>query len=231
MYLSSCLLYLQNGIRQQFKNRSRGQEAGQKWLGALFWSVPRPRTPSRVVAVCDGDASIKMHPAELRVRFPMASEHMRGGKKRDEGNFFLLSSWIMQIINTWKSRSLQNYNFQVVTIPLPQIRQLFFLRLGRCSPAISVHFCLNTGLRGLNKLKQFTIIVKIENVFIFQHHMLDWGWGQNCAAAQLCAGKANRFSGSKSTCPEKKLQICCYFSYPTKNPTQPKATYLPLSLF
>lgn len=159
--------------RQQFKNRSRGQEAGQKWLGALFWSAPRPRGGRWRWR--REHHLLEVHPAELRVRFPMASEHMRGGKKRDEGNFFLLSSWIMQIINTWKSRSLQNYNFQGVTIPLPQIRQLFFLRLGRCSPAISVHFCLNTGLRGLNKLKQFTVIVKIENVFIFQHHMLDWG--------------------------------------------------------
>lgn len=181
IYLSSYLLFcLQNGIGQQFRNQSRGQEAGQKQLCALFWSVP------------PGGGSLRSRQQHC-VHFPMASKCRGEGKKRDEGNFFLLSSWIMQIINTRKSHSLQNYNCQVVTIPLPQIRQLF-LSLGKCSPAISVHFCLNTGLRGLNKLKEFTITAKIQNVFIFQHHMLDcWGGGEEGGGAvgvELCSSIA-----------------------------------------
>lgn len=95
----------------------------------------------------------------LKLLLTLLTEHWVGGK-RDEGSFFPLSSWILEIINTRKPHSLQNYSCQIITIPLPQIRQLF-PSLGKCSPAISVHFHLNTGLRGLNKLKQFTVIAKI----------------------------------------------------------------------
>lgn len=183
-YLSPYFLFcLQNGVNQQFKNQSRGQEAGEKWVSALFWSVP------------PGWWRFGWW-QQHRVHSPMASEHMGGGKKRDEGNFSLLSSRIMQIINTRMSHSLQNYNCQEVTIPLPQIRQLF-LSLGKCSPAISVHFSLNTGLRGLNKLKQFTVIAKTQNVFIFQHHMLDLGMAgrgmELCSSIALCWERKIRF--------------------------------------
>lgn len=81
MYLSSCSLYLQNCVRQQLKNQIRGQEAEQKWSGALFCSVPR----SRWVAVCNGGGN-----AESTSRWLLGGrrrKQMRGGRKRDEGNF------------------------------------------------------------------------------------------------------------------------------------------------